>query len=82
VYSTTSVIKHPKYVHETTQNDVGLVKLSKPLTLSSTVQIIKLVDEGPEPATGEKLTVTGWGNLDVSDVETRRIMLMSLARGV
>jgi secreted trypsin-like serine protease len=45
-------------------NDVALIILNEPLTLSDTTQAVPLADA--EPAAGDTVTVTGWGILNVS----------------
>nr|WJL97992.1 S1 family serine peptidase [Tenebrio molitor] len=48
-------------------NDVALIILKEPLTLSNTTQVVPLVDA--EPAGGDTVTVTGWGNLHLYTVD-------------
>jgi trypsin len=47
-------------------NDVALIILNEPLTLSDTTQAVPLADA--EPAAGDTVTVTGWGILNEDDL--------------
>lgn len=55
-----SIIIHPSYNTVTVSNDVAVIKLASPVTLSSTAQIVRLANE-PVQA-GTPLIVTGWGH--------------------
>lgn len=55
------IIIHPSYDTVTLSNDVAVIKLVSPITLSSTAQIIRLATN--EPQAGTSLIATGWGKL-------------------
>lgn len=55
-------IYHPNYSDITEENDVMVLKISPPVTLSSTVQLV-LNNEYAVPSNGEDLTVLGLGDL-------------------
>ncbi|KAJ1521906.1 hypothetical protein ONE63_002242 [Megalurothrips usitatus] len=61
VYQAEAIAAHPRYNKRTTQNDVGLVRLSRPIQFSDTVKPTTLVAQGHEVTVNETLTVTGWG---------------------
>ena len=54
------VIKHPRYSSRNLDNDIMLIKLSKPATLNQYVQPVALPTECA--ADGTMCTVSGWGN--------------------
>ncbi|XP_070794561.1 cationic trypsin-3-like [Pituophis catenifer annectens] len=54
------IILHPKYNPQTLDNDIMLIKLSKPASLNSRVSAIRLPSSCP--STGAKCLVSGWGN--------------------
>lgn len=59
------IIKHSSYVSSTKDNDIALLQLSSPVTLSSTVNVVQpllSVQEATLAATNDLGTVTGWGN--------------------
>ena len=58
--SSSRVIRHPNYSSYNIDNDIMLIKLSTPATLTSAVQPIAL-PTGCAPA-GTMCTVSGWGN--------------------
>ncbi|KAM9857798.1 granzyme K-like [Aulostomus maculatus] len=64
---------HPSFDKKTWVHDIMLVKLDKPVTLTKTVQCLKLSNVIKEPAAGSSCLVAGWGktsnsNNDMSDV--------------
>ena len=57
-----SIIIHPNYNQVTKANDIGLIRLSTPLTLQSgTIQSINLPSS--PPTAGASALITGWGNM-------------------
>ncbi|XP_017839754.1 trypsin delta-like [Drosophila busckii] len=54
-------IIHANYSSTTMANDIALLRLSKPVTLSPNIQPIALASSNP--ANGASAVVTGWGNL-------------------
>ncbi|CAB1333987.1 unnamed protein product [Coregonus sp. 'balchen'] len=58
--SSSRVIRHPNYSSYNIDNDIMLIKLSKPATLNTYVQPVAL-PSSCAPA-GTKCTVSGWGN--------------------
>merc|ERR1711976_863421 len=60
--SVSEIINHPRYQARTQKNDIALLKLSSPVTISSTVLPVCLPPQGSR-YTGSKATVTGWGTL-------------------
>ena len=63
--SVTSIIKHPQYVPSTFNNDIALLQLSSPVTVTNTAAVRPLLpgQEGTLAANGVLATVTGWGSL-------------------
>lgn len=58
------IIVHKSYNASSNDNDIALLELLEPLSLSAGVQAIELLDATEEDAsfaTGKMLTVTGWG---------------------
>ncbi|XP_043824308.1 cationic trypsin-3 [Dromiciops gliroides] len=58
--SSAKVIRHPKYNSATIDNDIMLIKLNKPATLSSRVSTISLPTSCA--AAGTSCLISGWGN--------------------
>jgi trypsin len=58
--SSSRVIRHPNYSSYNINNDIMLIKLSKPATLNTYVQPVAL-PSSCAPA-GTMCTVSGWGN--------------------
>jgi transmembrane serine protease 9 len=56
-------IIHPAFNALTLDEDIALLKLSKPLSLTSRVQPVALVDSDDLARPGTLATVTGWGDL-------------------
>lgn len=54
------IIKHPYYNDNNLDNDIMLIKLSRPATLNSYVQTISLPSRCP--VADEPCMVSGWGN--------------------
>ncbi|XP_005413025.2 PREDICTED: transmembrane protease serine 9-like [Chinchilla lanigera] len=52
-------VQHPKYVAPSKDNDVMLIKLSKPVEQSDTIRTIRIATKCPE--TGAMCSVSGWG---------------------
>ncbi|MFC7220985.1 S1 family serine peptidase [Streptomyces polyrhachis] len=64
----TRVLAHPGFSWRSGANDAALLKLSSPVTPSSTVGYAVLA--GSAPAAGADLTVTGWGRTSAGDLST------------
>lgn len=62
------VIVHPNYTKSTSDNDIALLHLAKPATLSQTIVPICLPDSGLSERkltqVGQETVVTGWGYRD------------------
>ncbi|XP_076006161.1 trypsin-3-like isoform X1 [Genypterus blacodes] len=56
------LIKHPQYNSYNLDNDIMLIKLSRPASLSSSVQTVALPSRCP--VADENCLVSGWGNID------------------
>ncbi|CAF0846471.1 unnamed protein product [Rotaria sp. Silwood1] len=56
------LILHPKYDEYRSTNDIGIVRLARPIKFTETVQPICLVDNIVEPSLGTTAYVAGWGN--------------------
>merc|ERR1712039_1058766 len=56
---------HPHYNSQTTQNDIGLIKLKKSVVVHASVYL----DDGRHSEDKAMLTVAGWGNKRGSRVE-------------
>ncbi|XP_037651183.1 trypsin-3-like [Sebastes umbrosus] len=54
------MIRHPQYNSYNLDNDIMLIKLSRPATLNSNVQTVALPSRCPEA--DENCLVSGWGN--------------------
>ncbi|XP_036393953.1 trypsin-3-like isoform X2 [Megalops cyprinoides] len=54
------VIKHPRYSSRNMDNDIMLIKLSRPATLNSYVRTVSLPSSCA--ASGSRCLVSGWGN--------------------
>lgn len=59
-YQVASFVQHPKYNSRTTDYDVSVLKLAKDLPLGDSVKPIGAITSS-EAATGDLLTVSGWG---------------------
>ncbi|MCP6497705.1 trypsin-like serine protease, partial [Klebsiella pneumoniae] len=59
------VLVHPNYSRSTSDNDIALLRLSRPATLSKTIVPICLPDNGLAEReltqVGQETVVTGWG---------------------
>lgn len=56
-------IVHRNWSSETVQNDIALLKLSKNVTLSSTIQTVKLPNDTYN-YTGQEAVLIGWGKTE------------------
>ncbi|CAF1981776.1 unnamed protein product [Rotaria magnacalcarata] len=56
------LILHPDYNEFRSANDIGIIKLVKPITFSREIQPICLVDKITEPPLDTAVYVAGWGN--------------------
>ena len=54
------VIKHPRYSSRNLDNDIMLIKLSKPATLNSYVRAVSLPSSCA--GSGSRCLISGWGN--------------------
>uniref|UniRef100_A0A674D7W6 trypsin n=1 Tax=Salmo trutta TaxID=8032 RepID=A0A674D7W6_SALTR len=73
--SSSRVIRHPNYSSYNIDNDIMLIKLSKPATLNTYVQPVAL-PTSCAPA-GTMCTVSGWGNtMSSSEYSNKGTMLM------
>lgn len=67
MYSTSLYIIHPMYNPATSDYDVAVVKLLKPIKLDGTsTKVVPLPDEGTEVPAGTEVLVSGWGDTSVS----------------
>ncbi|KAJ0055074.1 hypothetical protein NL108_009012, partial [Boleophthalmus pectinirostris] len=58
------IIKHPQYNSYNLDNDIMLIKLSRPATLNSYVQTVALPSRCP--MADENCLVSGWGNMSAN----------------
>jgi trypsin len=58
--SSSSVIRHPNYSSYNINNDIMLIKLSKPATLNSYVRAVSLPSSCA--GSGSRCLISGWGN--------------------
>uniref|UniRef100_A0A3P8TIE0 trypsin n=1 Tax=Amphiprion percula TaxID=161767 RepID=A0A3P8TIE0_AMPPE len=58
------VIRHPRYSSYNLDNDIMLIKLSKPATLNSYVRTVSLPSSCA--GAGTKCLISGWGNMSAS----------------
>ncbi|KAL7835713.1 hypothetical protein SRHO_G00280600 [Serrasalmus rhombeus] len=70
------VIKNPGYDSWTIDNDIMLIKLSKPATLNAYVQPVAL-PSGCAPA-GTMCTVSGWGNTMSSTADRNKLQCLEI----
>lgn len=61
------MIRHPQYNSYNLDNDIMLIKLSRPATLNSDVQTVSLPSRCPEA--DENCLVSGWGNTSANGGE-------------
>ncbi|XP_072302851.1 transmembrane protease serine 2 [Eucyclogobius newberryi] len=61
--SVDKIINHEKYNPDTNDNDIALLKLSSPLTFSSTVKPVCLPNVGVDLSPERAAWITGWGAL-------------------
>lgn len=59
----TQIIPHERYNSINEDNDLALLKLAVPAKLTTTVQLVSLVEANIADLTGLTATITGWGNL-------------------
>ncbi|CAL8286779.1 unnamed protein product [Merluccius merluccius] len=62
--SSAKVIKHPRYSSRNLDNDIMLIKLSKPATLNSYVRTVSLPSSCA--GSGTRCLISGWGNTSPS----------------
>ena len=68
-YKIAQVIRHPEYKRFTLHNDIAILKLSDPLTMSEAIEPMCLPDADYVPASGKKCYVSGWGMVQGSKLE-------------
>jgi transmembrane serine protease 3 len=71
----TRAVPHPEYNPDTTLNDIAVVKLSKPIKFTKTIQPACLPAKGeivPDTAQG---TVAGWGHTQEGAYDTSKILM-------
>ena len=61
--SVRTIIEHPEYDGRTNENDIALLRLTRPLTFSPSVSTVGLPGE---EQTGFNGVITGWGNMSTS----------------
>lgn len=61
IYTISEIVNHSGYNRTTHDNDIALVKVSRPFIFSDRVQPIKLADE--QPKLGTPALVAGWGDI-------------------
>ncbi|XP_017271014.3 trypsin-2-like [Kryptolebias marmoratus] len=76
VISSAKVIRHPEYNSYYIDNDIMLIKLSKPATLNSYVQPVALPN-GCAPA-GTMCKVSGWGNTMSSSADRNKLQCLDI----
>ncbi|CAG2178436.1 unnamed protein product, partial [Oppiella nova] len=55
-------VAHPSYSDWTLDNDIALIRTKTPITLdSSTASVIALPEQDSDVASGQSVTITGWG---------------------
>ena len=57
----TKILMHPKYVKKTNENDIALLKLSKPMKYNCRVRPICLPKGLQNLSIGETCWIAGWG---------------------
>ncbi|KAG8430067.1 hypothetical protein GDO86_018541, partial [Hymenochirus boettgeri] len=60
------LIRHPKFIYRTLENDIMLIKLSEPAKLSKNIQTVRLPTQCP--TVGSICQVSGWGNIYSNNV--------------
>ncbi|XP_008563549.1 PREDICTED: vitamin K-dependent protein C-like [Galeopterus variegatus] len=70
------VLIHPNYSKSTTDNDIALLQLAQPATLSDTIVPVCLPDSGLAEReltqAGQEMLVTGWGYHSSREKDTKR----------
>ncbi|XP_029593921.1 trypsin-2-like [Salmo trutta] len=74
--SSSRVIRHPNYSSYNIDNDIMLIKLSKPATLNTYVQPVAL-PTSCAPA-GTMCTVSGWGNTMSSTADKNKLQCLNI----
>ncbi|XP_022090500.1 trypsin alpha-3-like [Acanthaster planci] len=77
------IIKGKWYRHPTHGDDIALIHLDAPATLSDAVQPIKLASAGSDISGGEELLVSGWGSLSSGGyypAKLRQVVLCGVSR--
>lgn len=79
VVGVSRIIKHHAYEPATTDNDIALLRLSSPLPLSSTINVVAPLSASQESqlaASNTLATVTGWGTTS-PDGDTSTVLLQT-----
>lgn len=66
--SVSKITKHPEFERRTMRNNICVIQTTDKITLSPTVQPIKLPTAALPDKNGIELTFTGWGQYKVSDL--------------
>ncbi|KAF3839332.1 hypothetical protein F7725_018049 [Dissostichus mawsoni] len=74
--SSSRVIRHPNYNSYNIDNDIMLIKLSKPATLNQYVQAVAL-PSSCAPA-GTMCTVSGWGSTQSSSADKNKLQCLNI----
>lgn len=64
-YNVSALVVHPGYDQETSENDIGLVRIDETMVFTRYVQAIPLTN-GEYIGAGRRAIVSGWGDLEVS----------------
>jgi len=73
--SASKQIPHPKYDEETSEYDMALIVLSRPV--SGAVQAVTVNDDNSYPSTGTTARVMGWGNLKTNGFDLPDVPYMA-----
>lgn len=70
MYTSRVLTKHPQYNAQSSDYDVGIIKLAQGMTLDGlSSKAVKLAETGTAPQAGTELMVSGWGTTSVSNIE-------------
>ncbi|CAF1266420.1 unnamed protein product [Didymodactylos carnosus] len=67
---------HPLYDESRSTNDIGIIKLAKPIQFTNRVQPICLVENITEPPLDETVFIAGWGTTIVNDSNSASDVLL------
>jgi len=74
-YSSTQVKYHPAYDSDTTENDIAIIKLDKPINFTSTIQPACLPKADETVADNGEAVVAGWGLTREGGADTSNILM-------